>query len=78
VGHRFTIKDYYQVKRDGDYPWPCGPDPDRTIRLHTDDVLTKSENGSFTKHTGLGCLNIRLTDDEVNHYETDTVTLEMM
>ncbi len=69
MGYDFTIKNGVRVKKDGKYPWPAlrcvPPEPDRTIYLYTDDVLTRSEDGTYMKHTGLGCFNIVLRDDEV-------------
>lgn len=54
-----------KVRKEGRYPWPCDDLPDRTIELAEDDVLTKTPNGKYMKHTGLGCFNIVLTDDQV-------------
>ena len=71
MGYNFTIKDGVRIKEEGDYPWPWTDEPHRTIHLYTDDVLTKSEDGTYMKHTGLGCLNIRLKDDEVEPWGKD-------
>lgn len=65
MGYKFKIEKYYQVKVEGEYPWACISSPNRTIKLYTDDVLTKSEDGTYMKHTGLGCFGIVLKDDEV-------------
>ena len=57
---------YYRPKEQGRYPWPCADQPDRTIELLDDDVLTKDTNtGTFMVHTGIGCFGIVLTDDQV-------------
>ena len=65
MGYNFIIKNGFRVKQDGEYPWPCPSDPNRTITLFTDDVLTKEEDGKFMKQTGLGCFGIILTEDQV-------------
>ena len=65
MGYDFTIKNGFRPKAAGSYPWPCKDLPKRTIDLFTDDVLTKSEDGTWMKHTGLGCLRIVLTDEQV-------------
>ena len=78
MGYRFNIKNYYKVKKEGQYPWPCKGYADRTIELFNDDVLTKdSEDGTFMKHTGLGCVGIILKDDEV-YYVPETARLQMI
>ena len=64
MGYNFKIDKYYVVKKEGNYPWPCLLQLDRTIELFTDDVLTGG-NGIFTLHTGICCTNIRLTKDQV-------------
>lgn len=65
MGYNFDIKEYYVVKKEDEYPWSCQPEPNRTIRLFTDDVLTKASDGTFTKHTGICCINIRLAKEQV-------------
>lgn len=67
--------DALRVKKDGVYPWPTlkcvPPEPDRTIELFTDDVLTKGADGTYTVHTGICCFNIVLKDDEVEPWGRD-------
>jgi len=65
MGYYFIIKDGFRVKAEGEYPWPWTGNKNRTIKLFTDDVLTKEAGGKYMKHTGLGCLNIILRDDQV-------------
>lgn len=66
MGYSFTINNGVRPKVAGIYPWPCADLPDRTIELFTDDVLTKDPTtGLYMKHTGLGCFNIVLTDEQV-------------
>lgn len=72
MGYDFTIKNGFTVKERGRYPWPCEPEPKRTIELFPGDVLTKNpENGTYMKHTGLGCFNIILSDAEVEPIGAD-------
>ena len=65
MGYKFSIDQYYKIKKEAEYPWPCTDEPNRKITLFTDDVLTKSDDGTYTKHTGLCCCNIQLKDNEV-------------
>jgi len=65
MGYRFNIDNYYAVKKKGNYPWPCASEPKRTIELFTSDVLTTSEDGTFTVHTGICCFGIHLTKKQV-------------
>lgn len=72
MGYNFTVKNAVRPKVEGHYPWPCESSPDRTILLLADDVLTKNpETGKYMLHTGLGCFNIILKDEEVTPIEGD-------
>lgn len=77
MGRSFTVSDGFHPIKEGDYPWPCDLIPERTIRLYEDDVLTKTNNGKYFKHTGLGCAGIVLTDDQVAPFGKD-VDLEFI
>jgi hypothetical protein len=86
MGYRFKITGGVRVKKAGHYPWPIkdqkywnkGEDGSkRTIELDTNDVLTKSEDGTYMVHTGLGCFGIVLKDDEVDPIGKD-VNLQML
>jgi len=65
--------DFYKIKPEHDekeYPWPCKRQPNRTIQLFDDDILTKQKDGKgFTKHTGLCCLNIQIPETDLDAYE---------
>jgi hypothetical protein len=65
MGYSFVIENGYRIVKPGQYPWPWSGDAARTIELCEDDVLTRSPDGTFMRQTGLGCLNIRLRDDQV-------------
>jgi len=71
MGRKFTIEGGVRVKVPGDYPWPYEGQPDRTVFLDRDDVLTEerasygTRRGSYAKHTGLCCYDIRLLQSEV-------------
>ena len=73
MGYNFTVrKDVaVHVKVSKSYPWPCTRDPDRTIFIDVTDVLSKEENGTYFKHTGLGCMNIQIPDEDVVPFEDD-------
>lgn len=73
MGYKFRVANGCRVKKDGEYPWPCESEPNRTIELFTDDVLTKNaETGKYIKHTGLGCFNIVLEDNQVTEIDGNT------
>lgn len=66
MGFAYKITEYYRIKEHvKEYPWPCQPEPDRTITLYDWDVLTKCADGTYTKHTGLGCVNIGIPPEDV-------------
>ena len=72
MGYSFTITaPWYRVNTDKIYPWPCKSDPNRIIDIYTDDVLTKQDNGLYQKHTGLGCLDIVIPDEDVKLQDKD-------
>lgn len=64
--------DFYKLKPEYEgisYPWPCESQPSRTIQLFDDDVLTKQDDGKYSKHTGLGCFGIEIPDEHLDGYE---------
>lgn len=65
MSYVYEIKNYYIVRKHGEYPWPCIFDKKRTIELTPEDVLTKNPDGTFVKHTGVGCFNIKLKSNQV-------------
>lgn len=68
MGYKFGFKagTYVSPKESGQYPWPCDAEPERQITLFDDDILTKDPStGRYMVHTGIGCFNIVLTDDQV-------------
>lgn len=70
MGYDFTITDYYQIKYpEKDYPWPCDSDLKRTITIYDDDILTKTAERTYTKHTGICCTHILIPDEDVIYKE---------
>jgi hypothetical protein len=65
MGYNYKITNYYKVKKEGIYPRPIPANPDETLQLFTDDILTKNRNGTYTCHTGVCMLGIKLKEDEV-------------
>lgn len=66
MGYDFEIPHWYKIKDERkEYPWPCKDVPNRTIAIYNDDVLTRSEDRTFMKHTGLGCFGIQIPDDDL-------------
>jgi hypothetical protein len=53
------------VKNTKEYPWPCAKNPNRTILIFNDDMLQRASNGTFTKLTGIGCLNIQIPEEDI-------------
>ncbi len=47
------------------YPWPCEVDPNRTITITTDDLFSKTHDGTIIKHTGVGCYGIHIPDEDL-------------
>lgn len=70
--------DYLRVKKDSIYPWPCKNEPDRTIQLFDDDVLSRNSDGSYTKHTGLCCIGIIIPDEDIIEVKGDKRHLVML
>jgi len=77
MGYSFTIKDYYQVRKEAEYPAPCPSDRKRKYLLFTDDVLTKNNNGTFTVHTGLCLTGIKLKPHQVKKIKGE-IALRLM
>ena len=66
MGYDFKVESWYKIKdKEKKYPWPCKSEPDRLITIYDDDVLTKNRDGTYFKHTGLGCFGIRIPDEDV-------------
>ena len=62
----FGIVDgYYAPVTDCVVDWPWAGDKHRKTELFTDDVLTKAEDGTYTKHTGICQTNLIISDDMV-------------
>ncbi len=59
------INKWLSIKKEKEYPWPCKAESERTILLFKDDVLTKNEEGTYTKHTGLCCFGIEIPDKDI-------------
>lgn len=59
-------KTMYKLK-DGPktFSWPCDNDPDRRITVSTDDLFSKTKDGTVIKHTGVGCYGILIPDEEL-------------
>ena len=72
MGYQFEMSNYYKVKEDKTYPWPCAADPNRTIEIFDDDVLTEDKDGTFTKHTGLCCIHIQIPKEDLIFEEGPT------
>ena len=59
-------KTMYQIKEGPKtYPWPCEIDPKRTITITTDDLFTKTHDGTIIKHTGVGCFGIKIPNEDL-------------
>jgi hypothetical protein len=71
MGYDFTIKRYYKVKAEKEYPWPCKVDQERTLKIYPDDVLTKDKNGTYMKHTGLGTFGHIIPDEDVEKIDKE-------
>ena len=61
----YKLDGHFTVRKRKTYPWPCEPNPTRTLELWPGDVLTKHPNGSMTKHNGLCMMSIRVPDADL-------------
>ena len=61
----YKLEGHFTVHQKNIYPWPCAPDPTRTLELWPGDVLTKHPNGTITKHNGLCMMNIRVPEGDL-------------
>lgn len=80
MGYDYSVTDYYTIKhKKKDYPWPVRDSsaPERTITLFDDDILTKSDDGTFFKQTGLGCGNITVPEEDLVFHEGKKVNLRL-
>lgn len=78
MGCKYTISSWYKIKHEKrQYPWPCESDRNRLITIRNDDVLTKSKDGTFMKHTGLGCFGITIPDDDLIKQD-ESINLQVM
>jgi hypothetical protein len=78
MGYDFKVDGWYKLKHEEkECAWPCDSDPNRTIKIYSDDVLTKSKDGTFMKQTGLGCFGIVIPNEDVELQEK-TAKLRMM
>ena len=77
MGYYFAVENGVRVVVDGQYPWPCPTQPNRSIVLSTTDILTRSDDGTYMKHTGMGCFGIVLKEDEITTVKRP-VTLQVM
>ena len=71
MGYKFTINKYYKVKRTKSYPWPCSEYPKRKLTIFPSDVLTKSTDGTYMKHTGLGTFGHVIPGSDLIFVDTD-------
>lgn len=71
MGYDFSIKGYYKVKAEKEYPWPCAALPDRTLTIYPEDILALQENGKFMKHTGLGTMNHIIPMEDVERFDDE-------
>jgi len=69
MSYSYKVMQYYQVKKDGQYPWPCKDNKKRTIELFSHDILSKNTDGTFFRHTGIGCFGIILKKNQVQLFK---------
>ena len=59
-------KKMFQIKNGPqEYPWPCEVEPNRTVIITTDDLFSKTKDGTVIKHTGVGCYGIVIPDEDL-------------
>lgn len=65
----YELSKHYRVKSHKEYPWPCRLEPNRKLELFPFDILTKTPDGTVTKHNGLCMTGIVVPEcdlEEVN------------
>lgn len=77
MGYTFTVGKHYRVKEDKAYPWPCKADPSRMFEIFTDDILTRMEDGTYMKHTGLGTFGHVIPESDLEEF-SDPVDLRII
>lgn len=65
MGYDYTLPEYYVVKETKRYPWPCDNQPDRTIEVYPEDILTKKSNNRYNMQTGIYKMGIHIPDEDV-------------
>ncbi|MCF7869461.1 MAG: hypothetical protein K9N09_12280 [Candidatus Cloacimonetes bacterium] len=56
----------YKIKEGPkEYSWPCDNDPERKITVTTDDLFSKTKDGTVIKHTGVGCYGIEIPEEDL-------------
>ena len=65
MARAYKLDGHFTVLEKKTYPWPCAPNPKRTLELWPGDVLTKHPNGTLTKHNGLCMMNIRVPEGDL-------------
>lgn len=71
MSYTFSINGWYSIKdKKKEYPWPCIPEPDRKITIFSDDVLTRWGDGTFMRHTRIGCFGILIPEEDLIHHES--------
>ena len=73
MGYQYRLLEYYKVKQDKVYPWPCSLDKNRTLEIFTDDVLSRQKDGTYVCHTGIMKVDIHIPDDDVELIKTPTM-----
>ena len=54
----------YRCTKPGEYPWPCEPMPERTIKVFDDDVFTKGkDDSSWNMITGIYKGNVQIPEE---------------
>jgi len=62
---RYSLSSYFKVKEAKAYPWPWAGDKSRMTTIYIDDVLTRREDGTFMRHTGLGIFGIQIPEGDL-------------
>jgi hypothetical protein len=78
MGYTYQLNEYYKIKyEEKEFPWPCKADPNRTITLFDDDILSRNDNGTYVKETEVCCTNIKIPDEDVIKFD-DIITMQVM
>lgn len=69
MGYDYELFNYYTVKKQKKYPWPCEPQPDRMIEVWPEDVLTRTGPNVYDMQTGIYKIGLQIPDEDTTLHD---------